>query len=270
MTEHADLEALSAYVDGEAPEWAAHVTGCPSCRATVDDLRAVAAAVGVPVEAPDPAVRETAVSAALGDLDRGHVAERFRPRRYERQLTVAAVAAVLVVLVGFSGIVYMNRTTSDDTTVAGPALQTDAGRESLSDTSAAAALPPTDLGDVADAATLLARARPALPASSAGAATSSANSGGGAAGGAANATSPPTPAGGQRALTPSAVGTRPCEEQARAREPSLREVVYFATARRGQVPAVVLGFSTGPSPAPITLLMLAQDGCAELLRAAGP
>ena len=74
----------------------------------------------------------------------------------------------------------------------------------------------------------------------------------------------------QRAAAPNVVGTRPCEEQARARDPNLREVVYFATARRGGVPAVVLGFSTPTGPSPVTLLLLAQDGCGELLRAAGP
>ena len=263
MSEHANLEALSAYVDGEAPEWADHVASCATCQASAEELRAVAAAVGVPVEAPDPSVREAAVGAALGDLERRHVAELTRSRRrsYQWQLTVAAVAAMLVVAVGFTSL--LSRTSSDQTTVAGPAPEADAKRETLSDTSAAASLPPTDLGDVPDAATLRARALPGVP-SSAGAATS--GSAGGGTGGAA------TPPVGQRsaAPAPSVVGTRPCEEQARAREPGLREVVYFATARRGQVPAVVLGFSTGPAPAPVTLLMLAQDGCAELLRAAGP
>ncbi|MDQ3897467.1 MAG: hypothetical protein M3326_09555, partial [Actinomycetota bacterium] len=85
----------------------------------------------------------------------------------------------------------------------------------------------------------------------------------GGAGGAANLTNQP-------AIAPSVTGTRPCEEQARAREPSLREVVYFATARRGPIPAVVLGFATGPPSSPVTLLLLAQDGCSELLRAVAP
>ncbi len=75
----------------------------------------------------------------------------------------------------------------------------------------------------------------------------------------------------QRAA-PSVVGTRPCEEQARTREPTLGPVVYFATARQGQVAGFVLGFGAvgSTSTAPVTLLLLAQDGCRELLRAAGP
>lgn len=280
MTQHPELEALSAYVDGEGPEWASHVAACASCRATVEELRAVAAAVGVPVEAPDPSVRDRAVAAALGDVDRRHTAERVRSRRrsHQWQLTIAAVAAVLAVAVGFTAL--LSRTSSEQTTtVAGPAPESAPRDQALSD-SAAASLPPTDLGDVPDAATLRARALPAIPptatsgatgAAASGAATSSANSGaGGSATNPGNTGAATSPVGGQRSVAPNAVGTRPCEEQARAREPSLREVVYYATARRGQVPAVVLGFSTGAAPAPVILLMLAQDGCGELLRAAGP
>ena len=37
---HADLEALSAFVDGEAPEWADHVDGCEACAGSVAALRA--------------------------------------------------------------------------------------------------------------------------------------------------------------------------------------------------------------------------------------
>ncbi|MDQ4089219.1 MAG: hypothetical protein M3163_02785, partial [Actinomycetota bacterium] len=72
----------------------------------------------------------------------------------------------------------------------------------------------------------------------------------------------------QRSATPVPVGTRPCEEQARAREPNLGPVTYFATARRGDVPAYVLGF--GAPTQSVTLLLLAQNGCGELLRSAGP
>ena len=276
MSEHADLEALSAYVDGEATEWADHVASCAACGASAEELRAVSAAVGVPVEAPDPSVREAALGAALGDVDRRHAAERTRSRRrsYQWQLTVAAVAAMLVVAVGFTAL--LSRSSSDrTTTVAGPAPESVTRDQTLSDSSAAASLPPSDLGEVPDAATLRARALPGVPSSAGvGAATSGSASGG--AGGSAtnpgNVPTPTSPVGGQRSAAPApgVVGTRPCEEQARAREPGLRELVYFATARRGQVPAVVLGFSTGPAPAPVTLLMLAQDGCAELLRAAGP
>ena len=277
-SEHADLEALSAYVDGEAPEWTDHVSECAACRAAADELRAVAAAVSVPVEPADRRAREAALRAALGEVGepRPTAPPAVVPRRFQWRPNLAAVAAALVLVLGFSALLVMSRTRSDETTVAGPALESaPPAAGPMADSLAGAGLPPTDVGDVPDAATLAARVRPALTATTsaaAGAASarSSANSG---------TSSPGAPgavaggSGGQPAAAPTVnvTGTRPCEEQARGREPSLREVVYFATARRGQVPAVVLGFSTGPAPAPVTLLLLAQPGCSELLRAsAGP
>ncbi|MDP1806956.1 MAG: hypothetical protein Q8K72_17405, partial [Acidimicrobiales bacterium] len=64
--EHADFEALSAFVDGEAPEWAEHVAGCPRCRATAAELRALSARVAAPADRPPAAQREAAIAAALG------------------------------------------------------------------------------------------------------------------------------------------------------------------------------------------------------------
>ncbi|MDP1804920.1 MAG: hypothetical protein Q8K72_07130, partial [Acidimicrobiales bacterium] len=144
--------------------------------------------------------------------------------------------------------------------------------------SGAPTAPVGDLGDVPDAATLRARALAVGATSSAGASASAARSSSGAAsdsqasptntGNTSAALSPAPASGGTAAVVaPNVVGTRPCEERARAREPNLGPVTYFATARRGNVPAYVLGFGTGPT---VTLLMLAQDGCAELLRSAGP
>ncbi|MDQ6726383.1 MAG: hypothetical protein M3066_09510, partial [Actinomycetota bacterium] len=121
---------------------------------------------------------------------------------------------------------------------------------------AATAAPTTgDLGEIPDAPTLLARAGPGIAAK----ATSPVPSG---------PATTPNAAGAINPVAPSVVGTRPCEEQARTRDPSLGEVVYFATATHQGAPAVVLGFSTGP--APVTLLLLAQADCGVLLRAAGP
>ncbi|MDQ2826423.1 MAG: hypothetical protein M3Y04_05625, partial [Actinomycetota bacterium] len=65
MTNHADDEALSAFVDGQAPEWSAHVAGCPSCLVAVETLRAVAAAVSVPVPPSAPEARDRAIAAAM-------------------------------------------------------------------------------------------------------------------------------------------------------------------------------------------------------------
>src|SRR5687767_4425470 len=63
---HADFEALSAFVDGEAPEWADHVAGCPECRAAAAELRALSAKVAAPAPPPPAAQREAAIAAALG------------------------------------------------------------------------------------------------------------------------------------------------------------------------------------------------------------
>jgi len=261
---HADLEALSAFVDGEAPEWADHVAGCEACAGSVAALRAVARAVATPVDVPAPMVRERAIAAALAGPGPEPVANGARIRRSSSIPTrwlVPAVAAMILFLVGGAAVVTIGgrHSTSETATVNAPesSAKFATGPGAAADSSAAG--PVTDLGDVPDAATLAARARPGLTSRTASGASGAAT----AASAAPSAVAAPVPA-------PAVVGTRPCEEQARARQPSLGPVVYFATARRGSVPAVVLGFSTGPDPAQVTLLMLAQDGCGELLRVAGP
>lgn len=298
---HADFQALSAFVDGEAPEWADHVAGCPQCRATAAELRALSAKVAGPAEPPPAALREAAIAAALeaAGLDAGaprplepaaaarHQAQRARfGRRWASgPWAVPAIAAVVVALLGLSGVILSaNRSTDENaTTFAGPAL------DSKAESGVAAGAPNVpvgDLGDVPDAATLRVRALGAAPPSTAGAGRSSAsasNSGAtsdssalnapssGAAVSGSSGVAPTAGAGGAggvaAVIAPNAVGTRPCEDRARAREPGLGPVTYFATARKGSVPAYVLGFSSGPT---VTLLMLAQDGCGELLRSAGP
>lgn len=313
---HADFDALSAYVDGEAPEWADHVEGCPRCRATAAELRALSATVGAPVEPPPAAQRDAAIAAALGVVEveagAGAGPAVAAPRRIEQQRlarrrwspgswALPAVAAVVVALLGLSGVILAaNRSTDENaTTFAGPALDSKAE----SSVAGAPGAPVGDLGDVPDAATLRARALGVTPAaSSAGSARSSASSSatpdstgsaapapavnpaqstatntGNTGAAVSNGVSAPSGgaagaggaiAGGSATLTaPNAVGTRPCEERARGREPGLGPVTYFATARRGTVPAYVLGFGSGPN---FTLLMLAQDGCGELLRSVGP
>lgn len=237
------MEALSAFVDGDAPEWAAHVGGCAACRSTVAALRAVRAAVGSPVEPPAPQERDRAVAAAVAGR---------RPRRGWRWTAPASAAAALLVVIVTAALLSRADPSPDRATTAAPAFDTaptSAGPLAQSGGGAAATaggIAGGDLGEIPDAATLLSRARPALAAQEG------------------TASTPVNPG------TSNLVGTRACEEQARAREPSLGQVVYFATAGRRGMPAFVLGFATGPGSGPVTLLMLAQDGCVELLRAAGP
>lgn len=281
--EHADLEAISAYVDGEAPEWADHVAACAECRASAATLRAVAAAVGAPVDAPSAADRDRAIATALTGVaargqpvSRRHEAERarFARRRPARPWAMPAVAAAVVGILGVSGFVVSSyRTPDETTTLAGPTAESVAKPDTLAQSgggvgAAAPSLPPGDLGDVPDAATLRARALGPAPAPAA-TSTGRSNSGAGPTAGDAGALTPTTTL--TERAAPAVVGTRPCEEQARTREPTLGPVVYFATARQGQVAGFVLGFRAGgTSAAPVTLLLLAQDGCRELLRAAGP
>ena len=284
--QHADFEAISAYVDGEAPEWADHVAACVECRASAATVRAVAAGVGAPVEGPSAADRDQAIAAALDSTAGGHEAERarFARRRPSRPWVMPAAAAVVVGILGISGFVVSSyRTPDQTTTLAGPTADTGAKSNALAESggsgvaAAAPSAPPADLGDLPDAATLRARAQAAAPppAASTGRSSSSANSGAASPATASGATDSgamtPTTTLTQRAA-PSVVGTRPCEEQARTREPSLGPVVYYATARQGQVAGYVLGFGAvgSPSTTPVTLLLLAQDGGRELLRAAGP
>jgi hypothetical protein len=297
---HADFEALSAFVDGEAPEWADHVAGCPQCRATAAELRALSARVAAPTGPAPAAQREAAIAAALDAAGLAPPADARADakvtrleRRRERSWAMPAAAAVVVGLLGLSGVVLTaNRSTDETTTVAGAAF--DSKAESTA--SGAPQAPVGDLGDVADAATLRSRASGVAPLSAgatAGRSASSSNSGSAsdapatatnsgstgsaispapAAGGSAlNATTGAASGGssGSANLAPSAVSDRPCEAQARSREPGLGPVTYFATARQGAVPAYVLGF-TSPTGPTVTLLMLAQDGCRELLRSAGP
>ena len=283
--EHADFEALSAFVDGEAPEWADHVAGCPGCRASAAELRALSAKVAAPADPPPAAQREAAIAAALGSggLDAGagatqplepapaarHEAHRARfGRRWgSRPWAMPAAAAVVVALLGLSGVILSaNRSTDENatTTFAGPAVDSKAEGA----VAGAPTAPVGDLGDVPDAATLRTRALGVGAGSAAGATALCCADSPPPAGVASEARSSAGNSGGSAAvIAPSAVGTRPCEERARAREPGLGPVTYFATARRGNVPAYVLGFISGPT---VTLLMLAQDGCSELLRSPGP
>ena len=66
---HPDFEALSAHHDGEAPEVAAHVAGCATCRATLRWLRATTALVGGPVPSIAAETRDRAIARALDAFD---------------------------------------------------------------------------------------------------------------------------------------------------------------------------------------------------------
>jgi hypothetical protein len=107
---HPDDEMLSALLDGEADQDAdTHVAGCAACGARLAALRAAAASVGEAPQ-PRPAVRESAIRAALMESAGAHPVSRqsSRPTRQHpyggrRSLAtvgwVAAAAAVVALFV---------------------------------------------------------------------------------------------------------------------------------------------------------------------------
>ncbi len=304
MNEHPEFEALSAFVDGEASQWRRHVDACDLCLADVARLRAVRAAIGQPVPPVADDVKERSIARALdafipspasavaesGDTrtprvagtprvrplppveDRPHVVAPPAPRRRVNGPWVAlgSVAAVLLAVVvgaavlrgpggGGEGTQTLASGTPDSTAESGAAAPGYDLRQSSP--AGAGGVTGPDLGPIDDAAQLAAKAGSGVRATE-------------------RAASAPTPA---PALAPGAaldssvagvagtsVGTRPCEEQVRTARPELREVVYFATATTGGRPAFVLGFATGPDPAPVTLLLVAQEGCGVVAEASLP
>ncbi|HEX7277928.1 MAG TPA: hypothetical protein VF244_11180 [Acidimicrobiales bacterium] len=310
-TEHPPFDDLSAYFDGEAPELEAHVAACPECRRTVRWLGMTADLVATPVPPLADDAKEAALARALGTPGSTSkiveaievpvpAASRVAPvrpapvvpietARSRRRggsgmwVGIGSVAAVLLAFVVGVGVLTGGNGGDGDTTVAAGSSQEraadgfgtvgasiadagggDSGLSAYGDTAAAGGVDGGNLGDIADATALAAAARPTLAARQAEVATRDVAPTAGVAPG------PGVPTG-EPDLTPKVVGTRPCELEARAARPGMGTVVYFATARVGGVPVVVLGFESGTTQAPITLLALAQqEGCRVVLEAAGP
>jgi hypothetical protein len=265
MTPHPSFEDLSAYHDGEAPEWAPHVAACAECRRRLDQLAALTAAVARPLEAAadgagdpvadvpgDPVARALATAAA-GDRPVGPAQGPTAPPpsahpgrgRWLTWVTAASAAAVLVLAFGVLAVV--TRSTGDGTT--GSALTEGDRPTAVSGPTAAdqaaPAPPPSavaggDLGEIADAATLVLRVRPSVGAAR------------------------------EAAAVPRVVGTYPCETEARAADPALGPVVYHATARVRGAPVVVLAFAPPGQPSPLTVQARAQADCRLLLSASSP
>jgi hypothetical protein len=105
-----------------------------------------------------------------------------------------------------------------------------------------------NLGEVGDAAALVAKVEPTLRAAGLlGTATSP------------PASTAPPPQGASRV-----VGTRPCEIEARGLEQGLGAVVYVATATHDGAPVAVLGFSRRDGSSRVSLYALTRDGCRPL------
>ena len=297
VNDHPSFEDLSAYHDGEAPDWAAHVAACVACRDTVAALSSLTAAVaeprafadetspGGPQVADDPVAR--AVAAASEGRDTGgdgggpSASPTTGPPPRRRWLVAAvAAAAVVVVAAGLTAVLRRSSAPDSTTTAAGRPQRTEpatpevlrglpepgpthpSGPRPATD-SAAPAVVGGDLGDIPDPATLVAKVAPAL---------SSGRSAAGE-GGAGVPAAPPVRSsvpGAADLPEPRVVGTRPCEIEARAGEPALGDVVYVATARSGETPAVVLGFAPASGAGPVTAAMLTTSNCRLVFQATTP
>jgi hypothetical protein len=228
MADHPDTEALSAFLDGEAPEVDTHVATCAECRRQLDDLGRVRSAVATPVPPPAPRARDAAVAAALDAVD-GPTPQRRR----QWTVVVAAGAVAAALLVGL--------------------VVTRAGTSSKSSKTAAGAVSPNlvragDLGDVDDAQGLRAKIEPQLTPTAAARAPGNPTPAAGQTGGAGAQSTTERRVASAAQQTPTEA-TR-CERAARALHPGRDLLVYVATARWQGTPAEVFGFS--PAGAPVT------------------
>jgi len=254
---HPDAEALSAHLDGEAPELAAHVASCDECRHRLDSLARVRAAVGTPVEPPDEARKDEAIAAAVAAVQPSSPSRQNWPIR----LAAAVAAAAAVIVVGF----VVTRVTSSHTSPAkalGPA--------------APDVIHGGDLGDVNDALALRAKIQPSLGGAASAAAQGAPADAGQAApfrpGGAAAAQST-TDATASPAEKAGPAAAPRCEAEARKLQPAGAVLLYEATARWQGMPADVFGFSppgapatSSPSrPAPTRVYVLRRSDCQLLV-----
>lgn len=298
---HPELDDLSAYHDGEAPEWAEHVAGCATCSRRLDELVALSAVVGTAPEAGTSAGRADAVAramaAALGPVTRvaATVAEdepQVEPvvtvpsgwvpsppvpsptqflasDRSRRWLAAASVAAVLVLGMGLAAVIVDQsgggRTTTN--AVGGP-TPTVGDESPTADASAQAPGPGTARNATTVAGDIGEIPDAATLVGRVGPAVQRARAA------AATKSTPASEALGSStagSTPPSGVaGSRPCEMEARARGANLGEVVYLAIAVHAGEPAVVLGFAPTQPTGPVRVEVLAQSGCRLLLDAAVP
>jgi hypothetical protein len=140
--DHPSDEELSAHLDGDAPDLAAHIDGCAVCRARVADLRVVISLVAAPPSPPDDATREVAVAAAL----------RSRATPAPKRLALFAAAAAVVVALGVATPLLLRHDQPKQTATA-LSGKTSSGASAGAGTSAdrsADALATVDGGDIGD------------------------------------------------------------------------------------------------------------------------
>ncbi|HEX8769411.1 MAG TPA: zf-HC2 domain-containing protein [Acidimicrobiales bacterium] len=267
MSEHPDTEGLSAYFDGEAPEHEAHITSCESCRAHLASLQAVSQIVGAPVAGPDLGAIDSMITRAVAAGEGAHL-DDLAPRRTRpdarRWVAAASVAAALVLAIGLAGVIgsrdgggnTRTESASRPTATSAPTFGGGQLRAPSEVTgSGDSAISGGDLGVIADANQLASKVAPSVGDRSASAADNP-------------VVGPPAASG--SGPVPRAVGTRGCELEARSIDPSGGPLVYVANATYAGAPATVLGFAPPGGGRPISLFLMAQDGCRLLARATLP
>jgi hypothetical protein len=265
MSDHPDFDALSAYHDGEEADLAEHVASCPACAATLETLTGITGAVAAPVTSLGSADVDNMVRHALVTQPVEATPDIPRPVHQSNKrgwAMLASAAAAVLVAGGLVGI--LTRTDHEQTTAsrsaAGPATSSSARQlqPPLATGDSVAGDSPVeggDLGEIADGRDLLARVAPTLGSNDSFAGAAS-----------------PSAASSEAGSVPEArvVGTRACETEARATDPSTGALVYVAEADNVGTPAKVLGFASPAGGRPITLFLMAQDGCRLIATATLP
>lgn len=274
MSEHPDFEALSAYYDGEAAEVADHVGRCEACQAELSRIAAVSGAVGAPAEPLSVAAVDGMIGRALAGDDGADTAGgraavvSIEHRSRNRWAVLVSAAAAVVVAIGLVG--YLARTDDGngrrtDTALApAPTVDQRLGAPSVAGngTTSDSLVEGANLGEVADGRALVEKVGPEVNGPSAAAAAATDNP----------VVAPPNQAQGPSGSVggvkgPQEVGTRACELQARSIDPGAGPLAYVASATQGGAPATVLGFAPPGGGRPLSLFLMAQDGCRLLARA---
>ena len=277
-TVHLDDETLSGYLDGQADDRAAaaaHLSGCASCRARLDEFASVAAQLGESGRSEAPMTAAAVERLLAGSFDRVVVA--FRPRR--PPLVWLAAAAAAIVLVAGVGSALRIRQSHSSTTALDALSKTQADSAAENATVAAvgssdsSAVNGGDIGDQNDpdviarlADSALTHTTAATAAGSSASAVGAASSGQSPTAAAAGATKSAVPT-----TVPAAYATAPtalCETQARAiARGRLGPLRYVAVLRWKGQPAELLVFDLHPESqsAPTRqAYVLARPGCGVL------
>lgn len=265
MADHPDFEALSAYYDGEAPELSGHVEQCDICGATLAGLPTLTDAVASAPEPTEGAAANRMIDRALATGDDAEPkTSRVLPLHRERSrwVGIASVAAVAVLAVGVVGLLARGGGSGTKSETAARPASTSPSQAALAAPQAGAATASPvnggDVGEIRDGSELGLKVAPALRETRAPAVPDN------------PVVAAPSDAAPGATATAREVGTMACELQARAADPGAGALVYVADATRDGTPAKVLAFAPPEGGRPISLFLMAQDGCGLLARATLP